>query len=181
MATTFLKCIPVKITHMLSNKKKNSPIFALRILSIALALNILSGCETRTTFHGSLPKLTELQSLKHGLTKKSDVKILLGPPSTMSTFGPEIWYYIGTKLEQKSIDKPKLIKRDIVEIRFDPQGILAEVRILDTSAQSPVSPTTRITPTAGKQLNVIQQLLGNVGRFQGTENDTSAIMRPGGR
>jgi len=38
----------------------------------------------------------------------------------------------------------------------------------------------RKTPTKGKELTVIQQLIGNVGRFSSIEEESSGIPKPGG-
>ena len=50
-------------------------------------------------------------------------------------------------------------------IKFDDNGTLASIDQLDKSAGIEVDPNDRTTPTVGHELTAIEQILGNVGRF----------------
>ena len=52
-------------------------------------------------------------------------------------------------------------------VSFDQRGILAGVRKLNLDDGRPVSPQERSTPTKGRDISLIEQLLGNVGRMAG--------------
>lgn len=63
--------------------------------------------------------------------------------------------------------RPDTVERKIVVVKFDEAGTVADVHQLDQNAGQEVELVERTTPTAGRDLNFIEQMLGNVGRFSG--------------
>jgi hypothetical protein len=53
----------------------------------------------------------------------------------------------------------------VVELRFDNQGVLRHVTALGPNDALPVSVVSRTTPAPGTEASVMQQLFGNIGRF----------------
>ncbi|MEC8534314.1 MAG: outer membrane protein assembly factor BamE, partial [Pseudomonadota bacterium] len=71
--------------------------------------------------------------------------------------------------------------RTVTEITFEPNGDkVAAVRTLGLADGEQIAMTSRETPTRGRALTVLEQLLGNVGRGQlpRTEDDTPGQRRP---
>ena len=56
-------------------------------------------------------------------------------------------------------------------VRFDKKGVVQQVERLDKQDGRDVQVVDRKTPTRGKELTVLEQLLGNVGKFSGPESD----------
>ena len=137
-----------------------------------LALS-LTACETRVSKHGMIPSDDELALIKPGVHKRGDIRVILGPPSTIAEFEPKAWYYIGSEIQKEAFSKSRLLVRKITEVRFDSQGFVTVVKSFDTSEEGQVTPVERKTPTAGKKLTIIQQLIGNAGRFIGTDNEAN--------
>jgi outer membrane protein assembly factor BamE (lipoprotein component of BamABCDE complex) len=53
----------------------------------------------------------------------------------------------------------------VVEVLFDEQDKVLEVKKLNLGDAQDVDVVDRKTPTAGKTITVFDQLLGNIGRF----------------
>lgn len=135
-----------------------------------LALS-LSGCETRILKHGMVPTDNELALIKPGVHNRGDVRIILGSPSTVARFKPKAWYYVETQFKKKAIANSSLLTRKIVEVQFDDQGFVKKIKSFDTTDEQKIRPVERETPTGGKKLTIIQQLIGNAGRFIEKSND----------
>ena len=56
-------------------------------------------------------------------------------------------------------------------IRFNKQGIVQKVEHLDKQDGRELQIVDRKTPTRGKELTILEQLLGNIGRFGGGAAD----------
>ena len=53
----------------------------------------------------------------------------------------------------------------VVVLSFNDQGVLQEVKHLDQEDSVPVSIVARTTPSPGTEASFLQQLFGNIGRF----------------
>ncbi len=141
------------------------PAIARRALCAAALIGLLSGCEETVHLRGNTPDPTVISSIKSGIHTKADITRLLGSPSTIATFEKEIWYYIGGRVKTVSFFEPEVLERKIVTVHFDKRGIVTGLNEKDASKNIAVSLVERETPTRGKELTVLQQLIGNVGRF----------------
>jgi outer membrane protein assembly factor BamE (lipoprotein component of BamABCDE complex) len=120
-----------------------------------------------------------------GQDDKNRVEQLLGSPSTTGTFGDSTWYYISNRTTQTAFFDPDTIDQGILEISFDSQGIVEDMKIYDQSDGRLVAMVDRTTPTHGAELTILQQLLGNFGRFSPDKNGpntgpTGTTGAPGG-
>ena len=122
------------------------------------------------------------QDVVAGTDTKETVLAKLGSPSTTSTFEPDqVWYYISQTTEKYTYNLPKVSTRTVTEITFVPQGDqVASVRTLGLTDGEQIAMNRNETPTRGRALTVLEQLLGNVGRGQlpRTEDDTPGQRRP---
>jgi len=116
-----------------------------------------------------------------GTDSKETVLTRLGTPSTTSTFeGDNIWYYISQTTEKYTYNRPQVTQRVVTEITFNDAGQVADVRTLGLDDGQQVAMNGRETPTRGRQLTILEQLLGNVARGQlpRTEEDLPGQRRP---
>jgi outer membrane protein assembly factor BamE (lipoprotein component of BamABCDE complex) len=137
-------------------------VFAAGFMGLALA-----ACSPSVDTRGNLADKDRLQQITPGVSTRDDVAAVLGTPSTMGTFDPNTWYYIGARTEKTAFFRPDTVERKIVVVKFDEAGTVADVHQLDQNAGQEVELVERTTPTAGRDLNFIEQMLGNVGRFSG--------------
>ena len=146
---------------------------------LLLAAAGLGGCAERVSTRGSLPDAEVVDSLKVGVQTKDQVVQLLGSPSNVGTFNDDTWYYIGIKVEQMAFFKPEALEQQVLQIKFDPLGVIKEVRKLGLDDAQQVALNSNETPTAGKELGFFEQLFGNVGRFNGRQAIGGGIRNPG--
>jgi outer membrane protein assembly factor BamE (lipoprotein component of BamABCDE complex) len=119
--------------------------------------------------------------IKVGEDTKSTVLAQLGSPSAVSTFEDNIWYYISQTTERYTYNRPQVSQRSVTAITFtETDDKVAEVRNLGLEDGQQVAMNGRETPTRGRQLTVLEQLLGNVGRGQlpRTDEDVPGQRRP---
>lgn len=136
------------------------------ILGLVAAL-ALSACAKDIDARGNLPTNDALLQLAPGEQTRQDVQQLLGTPATTAVFDTENWYYISSHTTQYAFYHPTELDRTIYVVSFDSRGILKEVRKLDMKDGHPVQVADRETPTKGREYSILEQLLGNLGRFSG--------------
>lgn len=122
------------------------------------------------------------QDVVAGTDTKETVLAKLGSPSTTSTFEPnDVWYYISQTTEKYTYNRPVVSSRTVTEITFTPNGDqVAAVRTLGLEDGRQIAMNRNETPTRGRELTVLEQLLGNVGRGQlpRTDEDAPGQRRP---
>ena len=132
----------------------------------------VTGCSGVNDTRGNLPLAEVVDEIKPGQHTRREILSMLGSPSTRATFETqETWYYIGKKTETLAFFKPKILERKILVIQFDKKGVVKNIQKMDASNGKHISLVERVTPTKGKELNVLQQILGTVGRFGKPKNE----------
>lgn len=119
-----------------------------------------------TDYRGYLPRAEEIQKVQLGMSK-AEVQALLGSPSTTATLESlgESYYYISSVVETTAFLAPKVVDREILAIRFDPEARVNGFGHYGLEDGKIINFSDRQTPTRGKEMNVLQQLFNNVGRF----------------
>lgn len=130
----------------------------------AAALSV-SGCAKDINARGNLPPDEAVSQLQPGQQTRQDVQLILGTPSTVSTLGNETWYYISAITTQYAFYSTEEIERDVYALSFDERGILQEVRNLGLEEGEDLQIVQRESPTMGREFSLIEQLIGNLGRF----------------
>jgi len=125
----------------------------------------LSGCAKDIDARGNLPPPDAMTKLAPGEQTRQDVQNLLGTPSTTAVFDTETWYYISSQTTQYAFYPVEELDRTVYAITFDERGILKEVRKLDANDGREIQVATRETVTKGREYSLIEQLIGNLGRF----------------
>ena len=127
---------------------------------------VLSACSFMGTNQvGDVPELVRINAVKAGKHTKDDVIRLLGSPTSITLFEKESWLYIESK-EQKRVFLPaKEIERKVVQVIFKSDGMVEKVKQLSLDDGQKIALDETITPVSGKDLSVIDELIGNFGRF----------------
>ena len=149
-------------------------------LAGALALPLLGGCETVIDQRGFAPTPGSLEKLEIGSQSREDVVRLIGSPSSVATFNPNVWYYISQKQETWAFLKPAMIDQSVMQLNFNDAGRLQSIKKYDLGEARDITMVSRITPTAGKELTILEQIMGNVGRFSGPRQETNPGAPTGG-
>jgi len=148
---------------------RHRSIASIALLVVAALGTALGGCSAQMDTHGERIEPERLAAVRPGVQNRDAVAQLLGSPSSTALFGEETWYYVSDIEETRSIFDRKLVDRQVVEIRFDQNGVVTEVDIFGIERGQEVEIVERETPSFGEDVNFVQQLLGNLGRFNRNE------------
>lgn len=143
----------------------------------ALSALALGACHANVEVRGYIPDEELIGKVAAGVPK-SEVEVILGSPSAAATFAkPEIWYYISRRVERVTFLEEKLIDQQVVEVEFDQGGKVSAIKRYAVNDRRDIVPVERVTPTHGKEIGALEQIFGNVGRFN-TPADNSGRRLP---
>ena len=125
----------------------------IKIVFCFILLGMITACTPMVAQHGNMLQDFQIEEIQPGTDTRSDVLRIFGSPTTQSTFNNDVWYYIGQETEKRSI---------------------STVEHLDGDRQNIPYARTK-TPTHGNDLTFMQQLLGNLGRFNGASSQKTTI------
>ena len=144
----------------------------------ALACSLLAlasaACSPQVARNGFQPIDVQPADIVVGTDTRETVQARLGSPSAVSTFEPNVWFYISQTTAKYTFNLPEVTQRSVTQIVFDDTtGRVASIENLDLEDGQQVAFNRRETPTRGRELTVLEQLLGNVGRqrLPGSEED----------
>ena len=151
------------------------------LLAVLAAATLASACAPVVGRHGFQAIDVKPEDIVVGTDTRETVQTKLGSPSVTSTFENNIWYYVNQTTEKYTYNRPQVTQRSVTAITFDEaSNVVTEVRTLGLDDGEQVAMNRRETPTRGRELTVIEQLLGNVGRGQlpNTEENDPGRRRP---
>lgn len=136
-----------------------------RILStLALAALLGTACTPTVATRGNIVEDYRMAEIVPGVSTRTSVLQSLGSPTTQAPFDDTVWYYIGQTTEKRGIFDPKVIDKKVVVVAFTQDGVVESIDKIN-SDEIDLAVVRRKTPTSGNEISVLQQLLGNVGRF----------------
>jgi outer membrane protein assembly factor BamE (lipoprotein component of BamABCDE complex) len=107
----------------------------------------------------------QLKELVPGTSSKADVTALIGSPTHKATFDDNTWLYITEVTRPRLGQTLGLLDQGVVVLSFDDRGILSNIKTVTDNDAIPVSIASRTTPSPGTEASFMQQLLGNIGKF----------------
>ncbi len=140
----------------------------------------ISGCANNVEQRGFAPTPGSVEKLEVGTQSRDDIVRLIGSPSAVATFNPNVWYYISEKQESWAFMKPEITDQKVMQLTFNESGRLQNIKKYDQSDAQDITMVSRITPTAGKELTILEQILGNVGRFSTPKQSNPGAPTSGG-
>jgi len=142
-------------------------------LLLGTALVMLAACSPTIDQRGNLPDADNVLAIQPGVSTKDDVYNLLGTASTIATFSDKTWYYISKRTETVAFFSPDVVDQQVLVVKFDDTDVVQQVALLGMDDANDIEMVDRETPTYGQRLTIIQQLLGNIGRFTKGEQSGS--------
>lgn len=161
-----------------------------------------AACTPITTYSGFMVVENNPKDVKVGEDTKSTVMAKLGSPSASSAtqnkqaeggqilrastaYDSNLWFYISQVTDRVAFYKPRVAKRDVVAVAFDPatEQVLS-VNTYTLEDGKVIAYNGRETPTRGREISILEQLLGNVGNSGMLPRDDSEGLpgsRPGDR
>ncbi|WP_420469818.1 outer membrane protein assembly factor BamE [Brevundimonas sp. FT23042] len=153
-----------------------------KLLLAAVSATILTaGCAPVVGQNGFQAIDARPTDIVAGTDTRETVLTKLGSPSTTSAFESDtIWYYVSQVTEKYTYNVPRVTQRTVTEITFTDAGQVSGVRTLGLEDGDDIAMNGRETPTRGRQLTILEQLLGNVARGQlpRTDEDVPGQRRP---
>ncbi|MHA1151489.1 MAG: outer membrane protein assembly factor BamE [Alphaproteobacteria bacterium] len=125
----------------------------------------LGACAQDIRVRGNFPDEEVVSKINLGVDSRIEIQGLLGSPSTVSTFQDSKWYYIGQKTTQFAFFEPEVLERTVLVVSFDASGFVETTRTYALADGQPIDPVDRVTPTEGREITFMQQLIGNLGKF----------------
>ncbi|HZT18150.1 MAG TPA: outer membrane protein assembly factor BamE, partial [Dongiaceae bacterium] len=144
---------------------------ALGLLSLGTVA--VAACEPVYDTRGNLPDPDSVLQIQPGVDDRRQVAQLLGSPSTVATFNNKTWYYISKKTKTVSFLDPEVLDQEVLAIKFDDAGVVSDMRIYGLENARTIVPDPNVTPTSGKELTILQQIMGNIGRFGSQSNNNN--------
>jgi outer membrane protein assembly factor BamE (lipoprotein component of BamABCDE complex) len=156
---------------------------ALRYLSSVVAVSgiaMIAGCAAMVEQRGNLPTPEKLAEIQPGVTSKDGVIKILGSPSSVSIFNDKSWYYISRRTGQTAFFEPSVLDQQVYIVSFDDQGVVKTVDHKGVQDARAIDPVPRATPAPGRELTFLEQLIGNVGKFNNAGSTKSTGSSSGG-
>jgi outer membrane protein assembly factor BamE (lipoprotein component of BamABCDE complex) len=156
-----------------------------RVLLAASAAGVLAAgaCAPITSYSGY--QTVDADPAKDVVVKvdtKSTVRGKLGSPSATSTFDPNVWFYMNQVKERVAFERPKVVARHVTAITFDKDSEqVTAVDNLTLKDGRVIAYNGHETPTRGRQLTVLEQILGTIGRGGMLPNESEESGVPGTR
>lgn len=152
----------------------------LPVLIACLALSACSIVEAPKQLRGNRVEADQLKELVPGTSTKADATAMLGSPSARAAFDDNTWIYISETTRTRVGRTPGITAQDVAVLSFDGGGVLRGVKMLNQDDARPVDVVGRSTPSPGSEATILQQLLGNVGKYNAGIPGTSNRPTPGG-
>ncbi len=145
-----------------------------RLACSLLLLATLAGCALPSFLsyppqvRGNKVDTDVLAQLVPGTSTQKDVTALIGTPTTKATFDDNTWLYIGEVTKPVIAGTNAVLDQQVIALTFDDKGVLRSIDRKTAEDAKPVSMAGGATPSPGSEATIMQQLLGNVGRFNPT-------------
>ncbi len=114
---------------------------------------------------GNMVDAEQLKELVPGTSSRADVTSLLGSPTAKATFDDNTWIYIAEITRPVIGGTLEVDHQHVVVVSFNQAGIVRNIETKTKADAKPVQVVSRTTPSPGSDASILQQLLGNVGKF----------------
>ena len=138
-----------------------------RLAAPVTALALMTACadiriENR---HGYMPDQTMIEKVRPGIHDTTSVRRLLGAPATEANFNGRTWIYITKHTKRIAFLPEETVEQKVLTVRFDKAGLVKNLNQYTLADGKKIEIAEDKTPTHGSELTLMQQLLGNLGRF----------------
>ncbi|MEP2530623.1 outer membrane protein assembly factor BamE [Shimia sp.] len=138
---------------------------ALKWAVFGAVLLVATACTTRYRNHGYVPASEDLAAITVGVDTRDTVTEAIGTPSAGGVLKDGDFYYVRSKVRHYGPREPKVVERQIVAINFDNNGVARNVQHYALEDGKAIPLVRRITDNGLNDIGFLQQLAGNIGRF----------------
>tara|TARA_B100000212_G_C26926509_1_gene344270 strand:- start:2 stop:451 length:450 start_codon:yes stop_codon:yes gene_type:complete len=118
-----------------------------------------------TNYHGAKLLSSKYDLIKVNVTNKNDLVEIIGPPSTISDFNKNIWFYFERLKTNQSLIKlgaQKIKKNNILIVKLDNKGILKSKELLDLNDMNDIKYIKTVTTKEFKNNNLIYGIFSSL-------------------
>ena len=133
--------------------------------TLLTAAGLLASCQPMVDNRGHTTEADDFKQIIIGQSRTDDVTAVLGSPTTRSNFGGETWYYINERKETFGMFPSEVADQNVTAINFDANKVVTSIDTYKKEDGKEVQVVSKTTPTEGRHLTFIEQIMGNVGRF----------------
>ena len=134
-----------------------------KCLIYILIIFLVNNCSGRISNHGVLNIEKHITSIVDDKLEKAEIEALLGPPSTISAFEFNKWYYINNTIKHIAFYKPEIIKLTVYEIIFNKENQAIKINTYDQENLNEFSFNLDVTETKGNERPLLQYILKGIG------------------
>lgn len=145
--------------------KMRKKTISMRLGAWAAVAVLASGCTPINRYHGFTPSETELAEVQVGQTTKDTIVSNFGPPTSQGVTGGDSYYYVSTQFRHFGAFAPQEVNRQVLAIRFTPQGVVRNVERFTLDDGQVVVLDRRVTDDGINDVTVLSQLLSSFGRI----------------
>ena len=145
-----------------SDKRKNW----IRGAATGLVMSGLLACAPVIDNRGYVFDESLLPQLVVGTTSEADIITIMGSPSTVSTLNGGAYYYISSRFITEAYRAPRETERRVLAIFLDEDKKIRDLGFYTLEDGNIVTIVARTTETQGRELTFLQQIFGNLGRFE---------------
>ncbi len=142
-------------------------------------MTALTACAPTLNTRGNFLEPTRLQGFTNGVTSQQEITQKLGSPTATDPFNKNTWFYIGEKTETKAFFMPDVTARRVIKVEFDDTGMLKNMAEVDEKSGKDVAMVGKTTQSGGQKMNVFQQFISNLGKFNTNQMNTGNGGNPG--
>jgi len=135
------------------------------LAALSASLLALPACAPVGSYQGFQAIEQQPSDVKIGEDTRSTVMAKLGTPTATSTFDKDVWFYISQVTNRTAFYKPRVVRRDVVAVAFDRTS--EQVTAVNTYTLADgrvIAYSKRETPTRGREMTILEQLLGTIGQ-----------------
>ena len=132
------------------------------VAAVLFAVASIEACTPTSTYNGFQVVDQAPSDVKVG-EGRAEVMARLGTPTATSTFDKDTWYYMSQISSRTAFYHPRVNRRDVVAINFAKgSDQVAAVNTYSLRDGRVIAFNGRETPTRGREMTVLEQLLGSI-------------------
>tara|TARA_Y100001980_G_C14425146_1_gene215099 strand:+ start:283 stop:738 length:456 start_codon:yes stop_codon:yes gene_type:complete len=138
----------------------------MKLLYLILLIFIVNCSGNKVSnYHGSKILEDKFNKIETNQTNKNDLVKLIGPPSTISDFDKNKWYYFERLKTNQSLLKlgtQKIIKNNILIVEIDSSGILRSKKLLNLNDMNDLKYFKKTTKKDFEQDNFMYNIFSSL-------------------
>ena len=138
----------------------------MRIIYIILFIFIINCTGNKVSnYHGTKSLVSKYENIYVNKTNKNDLLKIIGPPSTISDFDKNKWFYFERLKTNQSLFKlgtQKIIENNVLIVKLNNFGILEEKEILNLNNMNDLSYFKKTTSKEFKSDNLMYSVFSSL-------------------